>query len=66
MTKIAKTARKTDSGAFVLGLRAFQKISAVEGIRPSKQLNADLLRVMELPAAKRRSVLSAKYGAKKG
>ena len=65
MTKNAKTRSRTRSGAFVLGERAFRKISAVEGIMPSKRLSADLVAVMDLPPEKRRSVLSAKYGRKK-
>ena len=65
MTKNTKTGSGTRSGTFVLGERAFRKISAVEGIKPSKQLSADLVAVMNLPAEKRRSILSAKYGTKR-
>ncbi len=64
MTKTAKTGRRTRSRAFVLGESAFRKISAVEGIKPSKRLSADLVAVMDLPAEKRRAILSAKYGTK--
>ena len=64
MTKRTKTASRPRPSAFVLGERAFRKISAVEGIRPSKGLSADLVAVMDLPAEKRRSILSAKYGKK--
>ena len=64
MTKNAKSASRTRSATLVLGERAFRKISAVEGIRPSKGLSADLVAVMDLPAEKRRSILSAKYGKK--
>ena len=65
MTKNTKTRGSTRSGTFVLGERAFRKISAVEGIKPSKQLSADLVAVMNLPGEKRRSILSAKYGTKR-
>jgi hypothetical protein len=64
MTKSTKS-RKATSGTFVLGERAFRKISAVEGIKPSKRLSADLLQLIDVPAEKRRSVLSAKYGKKR-
>ena len=66
MTKSARTGKKASTGTFVLGEHAFRKISAVEGIKPSKRLSADLVQVMHLPAEKRRSILSAKYGGKKG
>ncbi|MBJ7533314.1 hypothetical protein JDN40_04225 [Rhodomicrobium vannielii ATCC 17100] len=62
MTKSAKIPRNATSGTFVLGQRVFRKISAVEGIKPSKQLNADLQQVMHLPPEQRRSILYAKYG----
>ncbi len=65
MTKTIKTGRKSSSGTFVLGERAFRKISAVEGIKPSKRLSADLVEVSGLPAETRRSILAAKYGGKK-
>ena len=64
MIKNAKTRSRTRSGTFVLGERAFRKISAVEGIKPSKRLSADLVGDGSA-AEKRRSVLSAKYGRKK-
>lgn len=57
--------RKSVSGSFVLGERAFRMISAVEGIVPSKRLNSDLMQVKDLPAAKRRAILSEKYGKKR-
>ena len=65
MTKTTKTQSRSRSSAFVLGERAFRKISAVEGIKPSKRLSADLVAVMDLPAEKRRAILSAKYGTKR-
>lgn len=65
MTKNTKTRSRTRSGKFVLGESAFRKISAVEGIKLSKRLSIDLAAVMDLPAEKRRSILFAKYGAKK-
>ncbi len=64
MTKSTKVTRDASTGKFVLGQRAFRKISAVEGITLSKRLSADLIRASDLPAEKRRSVLSAKYGKK--
>jgi len=49
----------------VLGQRAFRKISAVEGIKPSKRLEDDLTRLKNAPADKRRTVLAGEYGKKK-
>jgi len=65
MTKATKTPRNARTGRFILGERAFRKISAVEGIKPSKRLEADLTRLKNLPADKRRTVLSGEYGKKK-
>jgi hypothetical protein len=64
MTKSTKIRRKPVSGTFVLGARAFRKISAVEGIELSHSLDAELARTSELPASKRRTILSEKYGGK--
>ena len=49
---------------FVLGRKAFARISAVEGIFPSKSLSADLKRLEHVPASERRQALTAKYGKK--
>jgi hypothetical protein len=65
MSKSTKIARDARTGQFVLGQKAFRKISAVEGIKPSKRLEADLKRVKDMPAERRRSVLAGEYGKKK-
>ena len=65
MAKGMKIPRTTRSCTFVLGQSAFRKISAVEGIKPSKRLDADLARVKIMPAEKRRIVLAGEYGKKK-
>ena len=65
MTKGTKIPRNAQSGKFVLGERAFRKISAVEGIKPSKRLSVDLAHLRDLPAEERRLILSNKYGRKK-
>jgi hypothetical protein len=65
MKKTAKTGRKPVAGTFVLGERAFEKISAVEGIKLSRGLRSDLAYVKDLPAGERRSYLSQKYGKKR-
>jgi hypothetical protein len=65
MAKNEKTHREARTGKFVLGQGAFRKISAVEGIKPSKRLEADLTRVKGLSAEKRRTVLAGEYGKKK-
>lgn len=65
---MTKTSRKTASTrlskgrSFVLGRAAFSRVSAVEGITPSKALRDDLRDLeKELPAT-RRAVLAGKYG----
>jgi hypothetical protein len=65
MTKTIKIGRDARSGRFIIGEKAFRKISAVEGIKPSKRLEADLTRVRDMPADKRRTVLAGVYGKKK-
>jgi hypothetical protein len=65
MKKTTTIARDARTGQFVLGQHAFRKISAVEGIKPSECLDADLKRVNNMPADKRRSVLAGAYGKKK-
>jgi len=65
MSKSTKIARDASTGQFVLGQKAFRKISAVEGIKPSKRLEADLKRVKDMPAERRRNVLAGEYGKKK-
>lgn len=63
MTNTTKT-QNARTGRFVLGQRAFRKISAVEGIKPSKRLEDDLTRLKNAPADMRRVVLAGKYGKK--
>lgn len=58
-------ARIASTGQFVVGERAFRKISAVEGIRLSKGLSKDLKESATWSADKRRSMLMDKYGSKK-
>ena len=58
-----RVTKKTSTG-FTLGLRAFRNISAVEGIKLSKRIVADLADVKRLSPAKRRAALLAKYGRK--
>lgn len=62
MSKTTKTRNRPTTDAFVLGMRAFRKIAAVEGIVPSKELEADLAELGELPAEERRLALMEKYG----
>ena len=56
---------KTGSG-YILGRQNFAKISAVEGIRLSRQMNKDFDEFdrRALSPKARRDVLSGKYGAK--
>jgi len=50
------------AGAFVLGRRAFAKVSAVEGITASPDLEAALLVLEDAEQDARRDVLAEKYG----
>jgi hypothetical protein len=68
MTKrVGKRIRTAGSGSgkhgnFVMGRLAFSKVSAVEGIKVSAALGADLRALARVPAERRRSVLASKYG----
>ena len=63
MTKTAKTDRTARTGSFVIGQRAFTRISAVEGIKTSKRLQADLRDLEQASSDDRRAVLTQKYGS---
>jgi len=62
MSKTIKSRKRAAMGAFVLGMCAFRKICAVEGIMPSKELEADLARLRGLPVEERRLALMERYG----
>ena len=67
--KIAsKAARRAADGRFVLGRGAFQKISAVEGIRFSTGLKKTLRELdrQGMTGPERRRVLAGKYGKTSG
>lgn len=51
-------------GGFVLGRQAFSRISAVEGVYLSKDMQADFRRLEDVSPAARRDALSGKYGKK--
>jgi hypothetical protein len=59
--KIAST-RFAKGRSFVLGRAAFSRVSAVEGITPSKALGDDLRALEKELTATRRAVLAGKYG----
>ena len=64
---IGRTATTTQrarsrAGAFVLGRRAFAKVSAVEGISVSQTLDADLRELSDADCDVRRNALAEKYG----
>ena len=61
-TDRAVRAKGSRAAAFVLGRRAFAKVSAVEGIHVSKHLEADLHELADADAELRRDVLLEKYG----
>jgi hypothetical protein len=58
------TSRSAKSRRFVLGSRAFGKVSAVEGIVVTRDLVAELRRLGNVTPAKRRAALAHKYGKK--
>ncbi len=50
------------SRSFVLGRRAFAKVSAVEGIHVTSDMEADFRSLDELSLVARRKALAEKYG----
>jgi hypothetical protein len=54
--------RDGTTGQYTVGRASFGSISAVEGIRMSKDMRGEFLRTERMSADKRRAVLSAKYG----
>jgi hypothetical protein len=60
----SRIVRDSSTGQFVIGRNAFGRVSAVEGIVPSRRLEADLRRLDGVSHEKRRGVLAAKYGKK--
>lgn len=67
MTKPGSIKQDSKTGRFMVGRRAFSKISAVEGIRMPHEMQADFAAfdLEKKPASQRRSILVDKYGAKK-
>jgi len=61
-----KTKTPQRPGTYTLGRRGFAKISEVEGIRPSRELEADFHEFdrQGLSPAERRRLLARKYGHK--
>ncbi|HJS45946.1 MAG TPA: hypothetical protein VJ753_06045 [Rhizomicrobium sp.] len=55
------------SGSYTLGRRSFAKISAVEGIKPSRRMNEDFREFDRkgLSAEERRRELASKYTPKR-
>jgi hypothetical protein len=65
---MAKTTKSSkEPGSFILGRDGFAKISAVEGIRPSRRMDADFREFDRkgLSAEERRSALTGKYVPKR-
>ena len=64
MRQTGSKASKPAAKAYVIGRSAFAKISAVEGIRLTKTMDADFGEFdrQGLSAAERRKAISAKYG----
>lgn len=65
MAKSTKIGRDSSNGQFVLGVNRFSRISAVEGISPSKRLKEDLRKLRTASSDNRRAVLAESYGNKK-
>lgn len=59
-----RSERDPQTGTFIIGREGFTRISAVEGIKPSKEIIRDLDRTERLPSAQRRAELYGKYGKK--
>lgn len=58
----SRTRKSANSIPFVLGCRAFAKVSAVEGMRTSRDLEAELLNLEDAEFVARRDALAEKYG----
>ena len=67
MAKQGSIKRDSRTGRFLIGREAFAKISAVEGIRMPRSMQADFAGFDrdKASASKRRSALTDKYGGKK-
>ncbi len=65
MTKMTKTPKRR-SGTFTIGRTGFAKISAVEGVKLSREAEQDFREFDHrgLSAAARRRALARKYGSK--
>ena len=62
---MAKIGRDNSTGRFVIGRKAFEKVSSVEDIRPSKALLCDLKKLAHVSDAERRTIIGQKYGGSK-
>lgn len=64
MTKTLTTPRKTPAKSYTLGRSAFAKISAVEGIRLTPEMEAQFksFDALSLSAEKRREALAGTFG----
>ena len=64
MAKNSKIVRSASTGQFILGRAAFAKISAVEGLRASRQMKSDFAKLDAENATpeERRKYLAGKYG----
>lgn len=65
MTKNSKSNRNRGTGQFIIGMRDFARVGAVEGIVASKRLKEDLRRLENASPDKRRAVLAKIFGSKK-
>ena len=65
MSKITKSPGRS-SGTYTVGRHGFSKISAVEGIRPSRRVDEDFRKfdLQGLSPEERRRALAQKYGRK--
>ena len=63
--RLTTTAKQTAAqGPFVLGRKAFARISAVEGVYLSDGMAADFRRLDHVSSSERRQALTVKYGKK--
>lgn len=66
MSKLRSTSKKSVAKGLVLGLGAFEKISAVEGIRLSGEMKRDLAAInrKRMTSVERAGFIKGKYGKK--
>ena len=67
MDRIASKPRRRSAKGYTLGRRSFAKISAVEGVHITADMDEDFRELdrQKLPAEERRRILLGKYGKRR-